>query len=278
MKVSVLLLTFNEMANLGRCLDALQWCDDVIAVDSGSSDGSVAFLRSRGVRVISRTFDNFAAQRNFGVVEGQPRHDWVLHLDADEVVTEAFVRALVALEPSDVDAYHVPSKLMLHDRWLRYSGMYPVYQVRLGHRDRLRFKQVGHGQREDLPADRVGVFHEPYLHFNFSHGLGAWLRKHVRYAEDEARLILEAKAVGEPDGPSPGVVERRRLLKRMGARLPLVLRPLGRAVYMIIFKRAFLDGRAGWLYVGMLCVYEAMISLFVFERRRRRASAGREDA
>ena len=63
--------------------------------------------------------------------------------------------------------------------------MYPTYQVRLGRRDGLRFKQVGHGQREDLPPERIGTFSEPYLHYNFSHGLVAWLHKHVKYAEDE---------------------------------------------------------------------------------------------
>ena len=82
---------------------------------------------------------------------------------------------------------------MLFDRWLRYAGTYPVYQVRLGRADRLRFKQVGHGQREDLPAERIGVFDEPYLHFSFSNGLRRWLEKHVNYAAAEANELVKAR-------------------------------------------------------------------------------------
>lgn len=268
MKVSVLLLSYNEIANLPRCLRALEWCDDIIVVDSGSTDGSVEYARQHGARVLHRPFDDFACQRNFGLAEGQPKHEWVLHLDADEVVTPSFVRELAALTPPDgIDAYHVPSKLMLHDRWLKHAGMYPVYQVRLGHRERLRFKQVGHGQREDVPAERLGTFAEPYLHYNFSHGLSAWLRKHVTYAEDEARYYAEAKTREAEAGGTQGVAGRRRVLKALSARLPPFIRPFARAFYMLVVRRAFLDGRAGLTYTGMLCVYEAMIALNIHDRR-----------
>lgn len=266
MQVSVLLLTFNEEQNLPRCFEALAWCDDIIVIDSGSTDETVELARRQGARVLYRKFDDFASQRNFGLNEGLPRHEWVLHLDADEVVTESFVRELTALEPSPgIHAYHVPSKLMLHERWLRHAGMYPVYQVRLGHRDKLRFKQVGHGQREDLPAGQVGVFQEPYLHYNFSHGLAAWLRKHVKYAEEEARQIRMVLASAR--GATNSVVARRRAIKSLSRYLPYVLRPFARAFYMLIVKRAFLDGRAGLLYVGMVCTYEAMIALFLYDQR-----------
>lgn len=273
MKVSVLLLSYNEIANLPRCLRALEWCDDIIVVDSGSTDGSVEYARQHGARVLHRPFDDFACQRNFGLAEGQPKHDWVLHLDADEVVTPSFVRELAALTPPDgIDAYHVPSKLMLHDRWLKHAGMYPVYQVRLGHRERLRFKQVGHGQREDLPPERVTYFSEPYLHYNFSQGIGAWFRKHVKYAEDEAHLLTADLAVHSSPQASGGAVGTRRRMKLLSRRLPLVMRPFARAFYMIVLKRAFYDGRAGLLYVWMLCVYEAMIAVHVADLRMKRTS------
>ena len=88
MKVSVLLLTFNEEGNLPRCLNALEWCDDIIVVDFGSTDRTVGLARQGRARVLHRPFDDFASQRNFGLSEGLPKHEWVLHLDADEVVTE----------------------------------------------------------------------------------------------------------------------------------------------------------------------------------------------
>jgi glycosyltransferase involved in cell wall biosynthesis len=269
MKVSVLLLTFNEESNLPRCLRSLSWCDDVVTVDSGSRDGTLALAQAAGVRVLHRPFDNFANQRNYGLVEGQMKHEWVLHLDADEALTEEFIAQLTALEAgAGIDAYEVPSKTMLHNHWLRYAGMYPTYQVRLGHRDRLRFKQVGHGQREDLPASQVGTFAEPYLHYNFSQGIAAWLRKHIRYAEDEARLLVAIRQearVSFKGLASAGSTGRRRFLKELSAFIPLILRPFMRFFYVYVWKRGFLDGRHGILYALMMSIYEGMISILAMD-------------
>lgn len=270
MKVSVLLLTFNEACNLPRCLDALQWCDDIVVIDSGSTDDTVEIARQRGARVLHRAFDDFASQRNFGLSEGRPKHEWILHLDADEVVTEAFAIELSKLQPmAGLDAYNVPSKLMLHDRWLRNAGMYPVYQVRLGHRERLRFKQVGHGQREDLPPDRIGIFCEPYLHYNFSHGLSAWFIKHVRYARDEANTAVLLRGGTEASRPFDvfrNSTERRRAVKAVAGRLPWALRPFLRFFYIMVIRGGFRDGRAGLTYATMLSVYEGMIAVFGYDR------------
>src|SRR4051812_22160169 len=109
MRVSVLLLTFNEAINLPRCLDALSWCDDIAIVDSGSTDATLEIARARNVRVLNNPFQDFAAQRNFGLAQAGFRHNWVLHLDADEAVTPSFVERLLALEPTEeIDAFYVP--------------------------------------------------------------------------------------------------------------------------------------------------------------------------
>ncbi|MBB5751864.1 glycosyltransferase [Prosthecomicrobium pneumaticum] len=266
MKVSVLLLAFNEEKNLPACLDALEWCDDIVLVDSGSLDRSVEVARARGVRVLQRPFDDFAGQRNWGLDHAAFRHEWVLHLDADEIVTEEFRRALDALEAGEtLDGYFVPSKMMLFGRWLKYAGSYPSYQVRLGHRDRLRFVQVGHGQREAVPPSRVGTFDVPYLHYSFSHGLFSWLNKHVRYARDEARLILADRAAAGGSAAAGGAVGRRRAVKRLAARVPVLLRPLLRFFYVYVVRQGFRDGRAGLAYAFMLSVYEGMTAIFVLE-------------
>lgn len=266
MNVSCLILTFNEAANIGLCLEALSWCDDILVLDSGSTDATVDIARSYGARILERPFDDFARQRNFGLDSGEFRHDWVLHLDADEIVTPEFVTDLNALNPQPgIDAYRIPAKTILFGRWLKHAGMYPVYQVRLGHRDRLRFIQVGHGQREKLAAERVAVFDEPYLHYSFSHGLFGWLTKHVRYARDEAALILEVRKGANEEGGGADVTSRRRATKAKVARLPVVLRPFIRFLYIYGLKQGFRDGRAGFAYAFMLSVYEGMIVIFVLE-------------
>jgi glycosyltransferase involved in cell wall biosynthesis len=255
MNVSTLIITRNEELTLPACLAALAWCDDIVILDSGSTDRTIEIALACGARVLDRPFDSFAAQRNHGLDHGSLRHDWVLHLDADEIVTQAFVDALGQLEPPPgIDGYLVPSKTMLFGQWLRYAGMYPTYQVRLGHRQRLRFVQVGHGQRENAMPDRIAVFDHPYLHDGFANGMNAWLHKHVRYAEAEAGFISEKQSSGET--AAGGGTQRRRALKRYAAYLPLWSRPLARFAYVYVWRQGFRDGRAGLMYALMLAVYE----------------------
>ncbi len=270
LKVSALILTLNEEGNLPRCLEALAWCDDVVVLDSGSTDRTAEIALSYGARFITRPFDTFADQRNYGLERGSLIHEWVLHLDADEVVTTEFKVALDQLVPArNVFAFRVPSKLMLHDRWLRHAGMYPTYQVRIGHRERLRFKQIGHGQREDLPASAVATFEEPYLHYNFSHGIPAWFVKHVRYARDEGENIFSQRQrpqAGRLNSISLGRTGRRRMAKTLAGRLPLFLRPFLRFFYIMVICQGFREGRTGLTYATMLAVYEGMIAVFGYER------------
>jgi glycosyltransferase involved in cell wall biosynthesis len=270
MKVSVLLLTMNEERNLPRCLDALSWCDDIALVDSGSTDKTVEIARARNVRVLTNPFQDFAAQRNFGLKEAGFQHPWVLHLDADEVVTPTFVQRLLALEPSDeIDAFYIPSKLMMLDQPLLHAGLYPSYQVRLGHLERLKFKQVGHGQREEMERERVGVFDEPYLHYAFSNGLKAWLKRHLEYADAEAKVLVGARrgaSIRMRDLLSSDKVTRRRSLKLLSFLMPLSIKPLVRFIHVYIVRRGFLDGRAGFLYAFMLSTYDAMIAILAYEK------------
>lgn len=273
MKVSALILTYNEEINIERCLDALAWCDDIVVVDSGSTDRTLEIARAHGARILERKFDNFAAQRNYGLDQGAMKHEWVLHLDADEVATPAFRAAIESLEPvAGIDGYYVPSKTMLFGQWLRHAGMYPTYQARLGHRDRMRFVQVGHGQREDLPPERMGRIEEPYLHFNFSHGMRPWLEKHLRYADDEAALIAEyRKSAGALAREGADAASARRAAKARAARIPLALRPLARFFYIYFVRQGFRDGGAGFTYAFMMAVYEGMTAILAKERMGRSA-------
>lgn len=273
MKISALILTFNEERNIAACLGSLSGIDDIVVVDSGSTDRTCSFAEDHGARVLTRPFDNFANQRNFGLDKGGFRNEWVLHLDADEVATPAFLDALESLDPKPgIAGYRVPSKTILNGRWLRYSGMYPTYQVRLGHRDKMRFRQVGHGQREDLAPEQLDTLPEPYLHYNFSHGISQWLRKHVGYADAEADQLFRDSRQGLRFGDlfSGNRTEQRRTLKRLVNRLPVVFRPPLRFLHAYVLRRGFLEGQAGLQYAIMLSCYEAMIATQVLDKKSRR--------
>lgn len=270
MSISILIPTFNEEKNLPTCLAAIAWCDDIVVIDSFSTDGTVEIAEKFGVRVYQRQFDNFAGQRNFALTNFEFRHEWVFHLDADEIITDELKSEMEReIENAKVDAFRVPSKMIMLGKWLRFSGMYPAYQVRLGRVGVLRFKQVGHGQREDMNAGRIGTLRNPYLHYSFSKGFEGWFTKHNLYSTQEAvegLMILGKKSIDwgglfSIDAPT----RRRRVLKDISVRLPF--RPLLRFLYIYILRCGFLDGKAGLTYCLLMIIYEYMITLKMKELR-----------
>ncbi len=268
--ISVVILTLNEADNLPRCLASVAWSDDVVVLDSGSTDATLDVATAHGARVLVRPFDTFAGQRNFAMEHADFRHPWVLHLDADEVVTPALREELLAVagtETTHFPVYRVPSKIIFMGRWLKHAGMYPSYQVRFGRSDALRFVDHGHGQREVQPLEQVGTLRNPLDHYNFSKGVNDWFARHLRYAEREARQLL-----AERDQPlriaqlaSRDATVRRRALKRLAGRLPL--RPWLRFFYAGILRGGFLDGIAGLRYARMLAIYQQFIELNLHELR-----------
>lgn len=273
--ISVVILTLNEAANLPRCLTSVAWSDDVVVLDSGSTDATVEVAQALGARVLVRGFDSFAGQRNFAMEQAGFRHPWVLHLDADEVVTPALRDELLAIagadasaDPSPFPVYRVASKIIFMGRWLKHAGMYPTYQVRFGRADALRFIDHGHGQREVQPPEQVGTLRSPLEHYNFSKGVNDWFARHLRYAEREARLMLVEREqplrLGQLFGRDATL--RRRALKRLAARLPM--RPWLRFFYAGILRGGFLDGVAGLRYARMLAIYQQFIDFSVIEQQK----------
>lgn len=267
--LSVVVLTYNEAANLPRCLASVAWADEVVVVDSGSSDDTVAVATRLGARVVQRAFDSFGQQRNFAMEAAGLQGDWTLHLDADEAVPAALRAELQSnmAAPPDADAFRVPARILLGGRWLRRAGMYPSYQVRFGRTRALRFVDHGHGQREALPPERVGTLHSPLDHHNFSKGYNDWFSRHLRYARAEALELHAGRAPLHPTALlSRDPVARRRAAKALAERLPL--RPLLRFLYVYVARGGLLDGRAGLDYAVMLAVYQVFIDLNLRELRR----------
>jgi glycosyltransferase involved in cell wall biosynthesis len=283
---SVLVLTLDEARNLDDCLASLAGFDDVHVLDSGSTDATVAIAEARGARVSFNRFTSFGQQRNWGHDHAPLRHRWVLHLDADERMTPALREEIAAViradeqalqaGPAEVAGYFIAEQTLLHGQWLRHAGQYPRYQVRLVHRDRMRFIDHGHGQREqgELPFRHL---RQPYVHLAFSHGMEHWLRKHAGYATREAaaadageagiaRLLGQLWQARRSGGPA-----RRRVLKQLAERLPA--RPFLRWFYVLFVCRGVLDGAAGWRYAEMMRVFQQMIDLSLAERRAAAAPA-----
>lgn len=269
MNFSTLILTFNEEDNLHRCLSSLGACDDIVVLDSFSTDRTVAIAEAHNVRVVQRRFDSFAGQRNWAIDTVTFRHPWVLHLDADECVTpELAAEIAVVAKRDDKSAHLLANKLIFMGRWIRFASMYPFYQARLLRLGESRFTQSGHGQVLDHADRGVGVLRQPYIHHNFSRGLADWVDRHNRYSTDEARRILRDRK-GFVSAISAWIrsgtnEERQQGLKRIADNVPC--RPLVRFLYLYFCRLGFLDGRAGLDYCLLMSFYDYLVRLKVREQ------------
>ncbi|QDY70483.1 glycosyltransferase family 2 protein [Qingshengfaniella alkalisoli] len=271
MNVSVLILTLNEEENLPSCLAALDWCDDIVVLDSFSTDRTVEIARAAGARVVQRVFDNEPNQRNFGMKEIAFKHAWVYIPDADEICTTELRDEMCAIasDPTRPEAFFLARyRNMFMGRWIRRSSLYPTWMPRFVRPERTRFERLIHCRCVgDGPS---GKLTSHYLHYSFNKGLEAWYDKHNRYSSDEAMIATEevtSQATSWRDLLSPDPTDRRYAIKAIAARLPF--RPTQRFLYMYVLRGGILDGWAGFTYCRMLASYELMIVVKTAERRRR---------
>lgn len=129
--VSIVIITKNEASRIQRCLDSVLWADEIIVVDDCSTDGTVALVKKYTDRVVERRMENEGRHRNYAYT--LPRNEWVLSLDADEVVTVELRQEIAALLEAKPTAmgYTIPRRNHIGAYWVRYGGMYPSAQVRL---------------------------------------------------------------------------------------------------------------------------------------------------
>ncbi len=258
--ITVVILSHNEAGNLPRCIQAVRDCADVVVLDDGSTDTSQAVARSCGARVVEHPYRSFADQRNWAMEHANLTQDWVLHLDADEVMTPGALREIAgllpALRPDQVG--FLPRKMILGDRWLRFSADYPVYVARLIHRRGPRFVMYGHGEVIDAPAEAGVYLREPMLHYAWSKGWIDWYRRHERYAEAEARRLLkEGSVLCWRDLVVRDPARRRHALRMLSFKIPL--RAVQRFVYAYLLRGGFLDGIDGLRFCIAMARYERMI-------------------
>lgn len=268
---SVLILTLNEERNLPACLASLAGCDDIVVLDSGSTDRTVEIAGLAGARVVTRRFTNFADQRNYAHEHIRFKNDWVFHLDADEQMTVALLRecsSLSAQNAGAVDGFMVAPRMIYHGRWIPHCTDFPTYQARFGHARRFRFVQVGHGQRE-APSLRLGTLNANYLHNISAHTDAELVEKHRLYAKQEAAAFLNCPKAAKSFLRrlfSADKLARRRALKELSLHLPA--RGALRFLYQYLWRRGFLDGCAGLSYCVLLAHYESWIASEIRRQRK----------
>lgn len=189
MLLTAAVLARNEAATIERCLAGLSWADELLViVDAATTDDTAARAAAHGARVVTRPLVSFADQRNAALEEA--RGDWVLFVDADEVVSpdlRAEIQTVIA-QAGDVAGYWIPRRNFICGRWVRHAGWYPDEQLRLLRRGRARYDERRLVHEVVLLDGPAGHLSEPLVHFNYSN-LAQFRQKQARYAELEARAL-----------------------------------------------------------------------------------------
>ena len=267
--VSVMIFTLNEELNLPGCLQSLAWCDDVIVIDSFSSDNTREISLAAGARIFQHTFTGFGDQRTWALEAAGPVHPWVLILDADERVPVELSEELgriLPLVPDQVGAFRLKRRFHMWGRWLRYSSLYPTWVVRLVRHGRVRYVNRGHAETQEVEGE-IWNLENDLIDENLK-GMDEWFERHNRYARKDAEYELQQEA--EP-ASLPGLfagdpMQRRKSLKRLASKVPG--RPLVYFLYGYIWRRGFLDGRDGLIFCMMRALYQGMVVARKHDLRR----------
>jgi glycosyltransferase involved in cell wall biosynthesis len=262
--VSVLILTKNEENDLPGCLQSVAWCDDVHVFDSYSTDSTAQIALVAGAKVIQREFDNYASQRNAALDTIAYKYEWLLILDADERVPDALVKNIyeaIRNAPAEVNGYRIRRRDYLWDTWLKHAQISPYYirLIRLGKAKYTR--EVNEVLEVDGAVKELPGYFD---HYPFSKGISHWVSKHNSYSTMEAKRWIEENTGGEkfsiPKALFSNDFSRRRYHQK-GLFYKIPGRPLIKWIYMVIWRRAFLDGKAGLTYAMLQSIYELFIVL-----------------
>ncbi len=270
--VSILILTYNEEANLPACLESVRWSDDIHVVDSGSTDHTLEVARAAGAHLYSHPFENFSRQRNWALANARLRHQWVLSLDADEVVppelAEEIERAIAAA-PADINGYAMRWKVMFLGRWLRHVSQYNSFWFLRLYRHRAARYEDRQVNAYALVEGKTGRLENLLVHDNRK-GLTDLVEKFNRYAALEAEETLRLRGgrneTGLPTRLGSSEAERRRRWKQLYMRLPF--RAPIKFFYLFVVCRGFLDGLPGFFYAALMAGQEFLIAAHVATRKR----------
>lgn len=230
MVLSVCVITHNEEANIARTLDSVKGiADEMIIMDSGSTDGTVELARSRGAKVFAEEWRGFSKQKNAAMAKAGG--DWILSLDADEEVSPELAASIQKLLKSgrpapECDAYMMGRKNLYLNRWLKRSGYYPDRKLRLVRRGMGEFEE--RAVHESLhTTGKVGRLEGDLIHHAYS-----TLESFIEHANRYSSLGGELEASDRKVGFSIANI---------------VVRPLVAFSYRYFFRLGFLDGREGLL-------------------------------
>ncbi|HEX4641358.1 MAG TPA: glycosyltransferase family 2 protein [Chthoniobacterales bacterium] len=279
--LSVLIPVKNEAANLRECLASVAFADEIVVIDSHSTDATAEIAASAGAAIVQFDWNGeFPRKKNWALANVRWRHEWVLIVDADERITpelEQEIRA--AIQRTDVDGFYLNRRFWFLGGWINHCGYFPSWNLRLF---RHRFGRYERAESGGGTASGDNEVHEhvvleghaehlapPMEHYAYP-DIATFVEKHNRYSTWEARVsdtfyrnskteTLQARLFGTP-------LERKRWLKLTFRRAPF--RPALRFLYHYLWRQGFRDGYRGWILCRLLARYEFLCVAKEWELQR----------
>ncbi len=232
-QLSVVIITFNEEKNIERCLQSVQWADEIVVLDSFSTDRTLEICKRYTDCVFQGEWRGYGAQKNRCAEKSS--HQWILNLDADEAVTPEGAEEIKRLlkNPLDCPAYDFPRKNYIGERWIRYCGWYPDRIIRLYDKRVVRFTE-GKVHERLQPDDHVGGMQEPLLHFSFE-DMADYVQRQNRYSTLAAS---ERAGAGKKSGWAN-----------------LILNPIWVFLKCYFLRQGFREGRLGLFVAASMAFY-----------------------
>ena len=226
-KISVVIITKNEEAKIEACLQSVEWADEIIVIDSGSTDRTIEMCHSHTNLIFVESWEGYGAQKNKGIARSSC--EWVLNIDADERVPPALVEEIqrILLRQTEMEGFQIPFRHFIGDKLIAHSGYTPDYHLRL-FRSSFRFEGTVH---ESVSCTKVGYIKNPIHHYTYD-DIAAFVTKINRYTSLEADK--ETRHAGF---------------------LRFVLGPSKEFAKRYFYQKGFLDGRLGLIICGMHAAY-----------------------
>ena len=242
--ISVLLPTYNCAHVVRHTLESVQWADEILVVDSYSTDPTLDVCAKYGARIVQHEYVTPATQKNWAIP--LCKHGWILQMDSDEVLEKGLreeIQEGIASAPPHVHAFRLPRKNHVLGRWLRHGGIYPDYQIRLFRRDVARFDAREVHERI-CTEGTIETLRHHLLHYGMPH-ISKQLRNLDRYTRYEAD-------------------EMRKLGKRFRW-YHLLLRPWAAFFYRYLWRQGFREGYRGFILAAYLAMYDFLAHAKLWE-------------
>lgn len=231
--ISVAIIAQDEEDNISKCIESVSWAEEIVVIDGGSADKTIEICKTLGARVIEHGWPGHIQQKNFAI--DQCTRSWILSLDADERASDDLVRFIKQLFDSgdpDYDGYYFPRKVFYLGKWIKHSGWYPDYKLRLFRKSKSRWTGYNPHDRVELQGRstrvKADILHYPY-----------------RSVRDHLDRINSYTSIMARELNSEGT--RSNLLK-------IIFNPYFRFLRSYIFKLGFLDGFHG-IIISILTSY-----------------------